>query len=258
MSPRQDDEVAAEGRPGDDHRADQAKLEARLGYEFDEGSLLERALTHRSYRTENEAVEEDYQRLEFLGDAVLGLAIADVLFRKDREVDEGVLSRRQSQLVRRSTLARVARELDLGAFLRLGKGEVLSGGRDRGSLLADTYEAVLGAIYLDGGFDAAREVVLELQSDVVEEAVRKRGPTDYKSMLQELTQRERNIQPSYSIVEDRGPAHDKTFVAEVRVDGEKYGVGEGRSKQRAEQRAASEAVDALSEEVSEGDLYEEP
>lgn len=241
-----------EGRPGDDHRRERGELEGRLDYEFDDEALLLRALTHRSYLTENEEVDEDNQRLEYLGDAVLGLAVADALFRRDREVDEGVLSKRQSQVVRRSTLARLARELHLGEFLRLGKGEVLSGGRDRDSLLADAYEAVLGAIYLDGGFDAARQVVLDLQSDVLEEAIRARGPTDHKSKLQELTQRERNIQPSYSIIEDRGPAHDKTFVAEVLIDGERRGVGEGRSKQRAEQRAAAEAVDAMTDGEPDG------
>lgn len=233
------------GPPGDDHVRDLRALEETVGYDFDAESLLERALTHRSYRTEHEGVEEDNQRLEYLGDEVLGLAIADALFDRHTEVDEGVLSKRQSQVVRRSALARVAREMDLGSYLRMGKGEVLSGGRDRDSVLADAYEAVLGAVYLDGSFDAAQDVVLRLHGELLDEVVGDGGPTDYKSRLQELTQQRREVQPAYDIVDERGPPHDKTFVAEVLVEGETLGAGSGRSKQRAEQQAAAEAIDVL-------------
>ncbi len=240
-------EASEPSGPGQEHARDYERLEERLDYEFDDIELLRRALTHRSYLSEHDEVDEDNQRLEFLGDAVLGLSVADVLFRRDREVDEGVLSKRLARLVRRSALARVARGIGLGEFLRLGKGEVLSGGRERESVLADAYEALLAAIYLDGGFEAAHRLVGDLQEALIEEAVEAPEPTDYKSRLQERTQREDNIQPAYEIVDESGPAHDKTFVAEVRIAGDTRGVGRGRSKQRAEQRAASEALEQFDE-----------
>lgn len=234
--------------PGRDHVDDYAELQAQLEYQFDDPSLLERALTHRSFLTEHAEVDADNQRLEFLGDAVLGLAVADDLFHRDREVDEGILSKRLARLVRRSALADVARELELGDYLRLGKGEAQTGGRSRESLLADAYEAVLAAVYLDGGFEAAKEVVRHLQERMIEEAVETQRPTDFKSRLQEVTQREANVQPAYQIIDETGPAHDKTFVAEVRIEGDRFGTGEGRSKQRAEQRAAEQALDRLEDE----------
>ncbi len=245
-----EEESGGGGQPGRGHARDYKRLEAQIGYTFDDPSLLERALTHRSYLSEREGVEEDNQRLEFLGDAVLGLSVADALFRRDREVDEGVLSKRLARLVRRSTLARVAREVDLGEFLRLGKGEELSGGRERESVLADAYEALLAAVYLDGGFEAAKGLVRQLQQELIEEALQARKPTDYKSRLQERTQRDEHIQPEYRIVGESGPAHEKTFVAEVCVGGEQWGVGRGRSKQRAEQSAAREALESLAGEAS--------
>ena len=232
-------------RPGQDHRRELSELEAQFDYVFETRGLLERALTHRSYMTENEGVDRDNQRLEYLGDAVLGLIVAEALFRGDEEVDEGILSKRQSHVVRRSALARVGRQLDLGAFLRLGKGEVQSGGRQRESLLADAYEALLGAIYLDGGFGAVKRVVLQLQEDLLDEAFEARRPTDFKSRLQEFTQKELGRQPHYDIVDESGPAHDKTFIAEVSIDEACRGSGEGRSKQEAEQRAAGQALEAL-------------
>ena len=234
--------------PGDDHLRDRQLLESRLDYAFEDREMFVRALTHRSYLTEHPEVEHDNQRLEYLGDAVLGLVIADALFQHDDQVDEGVLSKRESRIVRKSALARVARDLGLGDFLRVGKGEVLSGGRDRASVLADAYEALLGAIYLDGGFGEAKRVVLRLQRDLLEEATTATRPSDFKSRLQEATQRRRNLQPVYEIIDESGPAHDKTFVAEVRVDDERLGVGRGRSKQRAEQEAAAEALEAVQSE----------
>jgi len=241
-------EVTGAPGPGDDDLEELSELEARLDYEFDDTNLLERALIHRSFVTERADVEADNQRLEFLGDAVLGLAVADDLFHRDRQVDEGILSKRQARLVRRSALAEVARRLGLGEFLRLGKGEAQTGGRDRDSLLADAYEAVLAAIYLDGGVEAAKRVVGDLQESMIEEAVRARRPSDVKSRLQEVTQRDADVQPAYRIIDETGPEHDKTFVAEVRVEGEQFGTGQGSSKQRAERRAAEQALQTLDEE----------
>lgn len=233
-----------EPRPGRDHRSDLGTLEETIGHRFDERELLERALTHRSSLPEHEAVDEDNQRLEFLGDAALGLAVAEMLFRRDREVDEGALSKRLSHVVRRSALAEAAREIALGEYIRMGKGEVLSGGRDRDSVLADAFEALLAAVHLDAGFDAVRRVVQRLQGPALEEAIESDRPTDYKSRLQEATQREEGVQPTYRIVDESGPEHDKTFVAEVLVEGEVIGRGRGGAKQEAERRAAAEAWEA--------------
>lgn len=248
-------ETSDEPRPGRDHRTDLADLEDRLGHSFENRELLVRALTHRSSLPEHEEVDEDNQRLEFLGDAALGLAVAEMLFRRDREVDEGALSKRLSHVVRRSALAEAARRADLGAYIRMGKGEVLSGGRDRDSVLADAFEAVLAAVHLDAGFDAVRRVVRRLQGSALEEAIESDRPTDYKSRLQEATQREEEVQPTYRIVDESGPEHDKTFVAEVLVGGEVIGRGRGGAKQEAEQRAAAEAYGRRAEEDSsaEGD-----
>jgi len=235
--------------PGEDHRSDLASLQAKLGYRFDDVVLLQRALTHRSYLTEHDEVEHDNQRLEFLGDAVLGMVVAETLFRRDREVDEGVLSKRQSQLVRGSALADMARELDLGAYLKLGKGEAMTGGRDRESLLADAYEALLASVYLDGGLEPVKDVIEALHGPEFQNVLEGRRPSDFKSRLQELTQKEYGIQPDYEIVAESGPAHDKEFVARVEVGGREMGRGGGRSKQRAEQRAAAEALETLEEET---------
>jgi ribonuclease-3 len=234
--------------PGEDHRSDLVSLQDKLGYQFDDVSYLKRALTHRSYLTEHDGVDHDNQRLEFLGDAVLGMVVAETLFRRDREVDEGVLSKRQSQLVRGSALADMARELDLGAYLKLGKGEAMTGGRDRESLLADAYEALLAAIYLDGGLAPVKAVIEALHGPELKNVLEGRSPSDFKSRLQEWTQKEYGIQPDYVIVAESGPAHDKEFVSRVDIGGREMGRGEGRSKQRAEQRAAAEALERLEKE----------
>ncbi len=238
-------EVGDSETPGRDHRTDLGPLQQQLGYEFDDLQLLERALIHRSYRTEHASIERDNQRMEFLGDAVLGHAVADALFRRDREVDEGVLSKRQSQLVRKSALARIARTLELGDYLRLGKGEAMTGGRERASLLADAYEAVLAAIYLDDDFEAARRVVHDLHETDFEESTDTLRPSDFKSRLQEWTQEYLELQPTYTIVDETGPPHDRTFTARVALDDRERGRGRGPTKQQAEQRAAAEALEQL-------------
>jgi ribonuclease-3 len=222
-----------------------AELESQLGYTFDDRDLLVRALTHRSFA--NEVVDDvmDNQRLEFLGDAVLGVAIATELFHRDKEVDEGALSARQSQLVCEPALAKIARRLSLGDYLRLGRGESLSGGRRKSSLLADAYEAVLAAVYLDGGADAASAVIAKVHADALSGASQTSAPSDYKSRLQTYIQSEKNIQPRYEIIGESGPAHDKVFEARVSVGEDPLGVGEGGSKKSAEQEAARKALDSL-------------
>lgn len=231
------------------------ELENALGYEFDDLKLLRSAVTHRSYANEHDGVTDDNQRLEFLGDAVLGVVIAEELYRRDEQAPEGVLSSRLSELVCEPALVDRAHSLELGDFLRLGRGEEMTGGRRKEALLADAYEAVLGAVFLDAGHDRTRQLILEQFKDAIDAVTDGRGGGDveargdYKSLLQRRVQSHRPIRPDYQIVETSGPPHDRRFVAEVIVDSTVVGRGEGRSKQEAEQAAAAEAVDDLRRET---------
>lgn len=235
----------SEAAPSLEHRPAFDELEERLGYHFADRSLLERALTHRSYANEVDETVGDNQRLEFLGDAVLGLVVAKELFVRDREVQEGALSTRQAQVVCEPSLAAAARDFELGSYLRLGRGEATSGGRDKNSLLADAYEALLAAIYLDGGLEAVAQVITAQLGDALKEVRETSAPTDFKSRLQTVVQRDQSVQPHYRIIDESGPPHDKVFVAEVRVAGRPLGAGSGRSKKEAEQQAAEEALASL-------------
>ncbi|HEX2164469.1 MAG TPA: ribonuclease III [Thermoanaerobaculia bacterium] len=218
-------------------------LERRLGYRFRRPELLDQALTHRSWAHEQEDPERHYERLEFLGDAVLGLITAEELFREHPDLPEGELSKRKSFLVSREVLARRGEELGLGELLRLGVGEERSGGREKASLLADAVEAVLGAVYLDGGIAAARQVVSGLFAAGL---ARPAAPElDAKTRLQETVQGRGWPLPVYRLVDTAGPDHDKRFTVEVRLQGEPAGVGRGRSKKIAEQEAAAVALAAL-------------
>lgn len=223
---------------------DLSLLESRCGYTFKNREYLERALTHPSYSNERRRKRKHNQRLEFLGDAVLGLLTASVLYDRDEFEDEGVLTRSLSALVCESALAKKARELELGYFLKLGKGEDSQGGRDRDSILCDAYEALLASIYVDGGFEAAKRVVLKLHRRDFDTLEQPNPPTpNFKGQLQSLIQAKYNVQPTYHIVYEQGPEHRKVFVAEVRVFEERLGQGEGRSKKQAEQAAAQEALE---------------
>ncbi len=226
-----------------DHEEDLSALEAALGYEFISTELLERALTHRSFANEVDEVEHNNQRLEFLGDAVLGLVIAEAMFERFPGAEEGGLSSWLAALVNEKALRAVADRLRLGDFVRLGKGEMLSGGREKASVLADAYEAVLAAIYLDSGLEAVRGVILSLHRDAIAAFKPSAPPEDHKSRLQRLVQSEGPFRPEYAIIAERGPAHARIFVAEVAVDGEVMGKGEGRSKKKAEQQAAHAALE---------------
>jgi ribonuclease-3 len=223
------------------------ELQEKLGYRFKELSLLRTALTHRSHSYESgEQGRDSYERLEYLGDALLGFIVADRMFREDREAEEGVLSRRRQAVVRASTLAAVARRLQLGEAIRLGRGEELTGGRSKSSLLADLFEAVLGAIYLDGGIRPARAFVRRHLGDALREARRTGGIAgDFKTMLQERMQAKLQITPRYRIVSESGPAHARDFAAEVLVDGTVLGHGAGSTRKSAEQEAARMALDEL-------------
>jgi len=224
-------------------------LARTLGYDFTRPELLAEALRHASYVNEAGVVEiGDNERLEFLGDAVLGLAVSDILMNRFLEAKEGQLSKWRASVVNERVLSELARELDLGAYLLLGKGEELSGGRDKPSILADTFEALLGAVYLDGGFAPAKEIVEKLLIHHIEELEGIGQAEDFKSLLQEFTQETYKTRPDYFLVGDSGPAHDKTFKVALQIQGRIVAEGEGKSKKEAEQRAAREAYSCLASE----------
>ncbi|AXU12412.1 ribonuclease III [Streptomyces clavuligerus] len=213
-------------------------LEGRLGYRL-ESALLVRALTHRSYAYENGGLPTN-ERLEFLGDSVLGLVVTDTLYRTHPDLPEGQLAKLRAAVVNSRALAEVGRGLELGAFIRLGRGEEGTGGRDKASILADTLEAVIGAVYLDQGLDAASELVHRLFDPLIEKSSNLGAGLDWKTSLQELTASEGLGVPEY-LVTETGPDHEKTFTAAARVGGVSYGTGTGRSKKEAEQQAAESA-----------------
>lgn len=214
-------------------------VQEKLGYEFNDPRLLELALTHRSIAREPRFNNE---RLEFLGDAVLQLTVSTHLYRRFPDMPEGELAKTRSLLVRESTLADIARELQLDAYLQVGEGEKRSGAQHRDSLLCDVLEAVYGAVYLDGGFAQAEQVILShLPHWDAGELVR----LDAKSTLQEYFQQTTKKLPVYALVEETGPDHDKRFVVEVRFDGQFLGSGSGTTKKEAEQEAARKALTKL-------------
>lgn len=212
---------------------------------FKNPSLLQRALTHRSYLNENAAVHEDNERLEFLGDAVVDLVVAALLYNRLPEMKEGRLTRLRASLVRTEQLAELANELDLGPKLRLGKGEEESGGRQRASLLCDAFEAVLGAYYLDSGLEAVRAYLEPLFQPLLDAVLRAEADSDSKSRLQEWAQAERGVTPRYIIIDKHGPDHERTFTAQVYIGDEICGEGKGRNKRLAEQAAALDALERL-------------
>jgi ribonuclease III len=216
-----------------------ASLDRALGVSFDDAALRTAALTHRSYAFEH-GTEITNERLEFLGDSVLGLVVTDMAYASYPDLPEGALAKLRAAIVNMVALADVARSLGLGDMVLLGKGEELSGGRDKSSILADALEAVFGAIYLDRGLDVARELIERLFRPRMEAYVRGEGDRDYKTILQELASQELRSMPEYRL-EERGPDHAKEFTATVFVAGEALGTGMGRSKKEAEQQAAREA-----------------
>src|SRR3954463_3597465 len=228
-------------------------LEEAFGVPFEPG-LLERALTHRSYAYENGGLPTN-ERLEFLGDSVLGVVITSALFHNHPDLPEGQLAKLRASVVNMHALADVARTLGppgLGPHLLLGKGEETTGGRDKASILADTLEALLGAIYLEHGLDVAAQVIHRLFDPLMAESAGRGAALDWKTSLQELTASLGLGVPDY-VIEDAGPDHAKTFTAWVVVAGERYGGSEGRSKKQAEQRAAAAAWRILTERTSEPD-----
>jgi len=223
---------------------DDLALEERLGYTFLDRSLLDAALTHTSALSAGGV--RAGEQLEFLGDAVLGLVIADLLLHAFPHLDEGELSKRRATLVRAPTLAAKARALGIGEALRLGRGEDRGGGRTKSSILASTYEAVLGAIYRDGGFERARAVITRhFTEDLARGGVA--GAPDWKTLLQERIQARHRTVPEYRLAAEEGPAHARLFTAEVWVAEQYLARGQGRSKREAEQQAARAALAELGE-----------
>lgn len=219
------------------------ELERRLGRRFKKRDLLERAVTHRSYANEND-LGSNYERLEFFGDAVLGMVTAEWLFLEHREVSEGKLSALKSRLVSEPILAAFARELDLGEFVRLGVGEERSGGRTKDSILSDVTEAIFGAVFLDGGWKAARKLVRQMLDGAAADTD-EAELTDPKGKLQEYLQARGLGLPEYRLAGASGPDHAKRFEIECLVAGEVLGAAGGRSKKQAEQRAAALALEKL-------------
>jgi ribonuclease-3 len=222
------------------------EIEGRLGYIFEDKELLTEALTHRSFYYENPDTSTAHnERLEFLGDSVLGFVIVEYLFLSDKNLTESVMAKIKSYLVKEAVLSEIADSLSLGKYLRLGKGEEATGGRTKKSLLSDTIEAVLGAIYIEGGYQKAQEVVLRLFREKIDSIMRTAVFADYKTELQEKTQLLFGILPEYRLIKQEGEEHKKIFTIEVYVDGKKFGRGTGKSKKEAQTFAAKEAISKL-------------
>jgi ribonuclease III len=222
-----------------------ALLQEQLGYTFRDQALLERSVTHKSYTNEFAAAPADYERLEFLGDAVLGLIIGAYLYRAYPTASEGQLSILRARIVSESGLAALASCLDLGRFLRLGRGEEQTGGRHKDSILAAALEAVLGAIYLEGGLLQAQTVFLGCFASAIEENVQSTQECDYKGLLQGQALSAFGCLPAYRVIREEGPAHQKTFHVQLTVNREHRCIGVGRSKKAAEQQAAKQLLEQL-------------
>lgn len=221
-------------------------LEAQIGYTFSDRSLLDTALTHRSFINENsEPGIMDNERLEFLGDAVLDLCISDLLMQKYPDFNEGQLSRMRSLLVNEYPLAAMGKNFSLGGYLRLGKGEESSGGREKNSILSNAFEALVAAVYLDSGYNTAFEVLKKLFEPLLDRGATDMLFRDFKTQLQEVSQELFKTIPRYSLKNEYGPDHDKTFVIQLAIADRVFTNGTGKSKKEAEQEAARKALEEL-------------
>ena len=222
------------------------KLDKKLGHRFKKKELIEEALRHSSYVNENRDLKlEDNERLEFLGDAVLDLAISHILMEKFSDLREGDLSKYRATVVNENSLCKVARGLDLGEHVMLGKGEEMTNGREKPSILANTMEAVLGALYLDTGFEKTKEIISLLFMPLITSIKSKKSSNDHKSALQEYTQNHLKILPEYLLIDENGLPHKKIFKVAVKIGETLMAEGTGRSKKEAEQKAAKEAFNCL-------------
>ena len=220
------------------------ELQTKLGYSFKRHTLLRSALTHSSFAHEQKlSPAESNQRLEFLGDAVLELCISDVLYHRYADMDEGELTKKRAAFVCESTLAEIAKKLELGNFLLLGQGEAREGGREKDSILADALESIFGAVFLDGGIEETSNVVRNLFEPIMDK--KSRQTTDSKSLLQEILQKQSKTTATYEIILEEGPPHQKVFTSSVFHEGKKLGTGKGSSKKAAEQEAAKAALEKM-------------
>lgn len=225
------------------------QIELILGHKFDDPALLENAFTRRSFWHENrDTCEGNNERMEFLGDAVLGMVVAAILYRRFPDYEEGELQKMRASLVNRAALAQLMRQLNLAGYIRMGRGDEISGCRYLDSILADTLEAIVASVYLDGGFAQAEKLIERHFYPLIERCDTREGTTDFKSILQEQSQRDLSITPHYRLVEEWGEDHDKTFVVAVFLDEEMAGKGTGRNKREAAQNAAREALEKLEAE----------
>ena len=220
------------------------KFERNISYEFKNKEYILEALTHSSYSNENKKYNFN-ERLEFLGDSVLGIVISDYLFKAEKELPEGELTKLRANIVCEESLNDVAISINLGEFMLLGKGEEATGGRQRISILADAVEAVIAAIYLDGGMDKARIFVLKNMEDIINDSVKGKIFRDYKTHLQEVLQSKGENNIWYKLIEEKGPDHNKRFIMQVSLDEQVLGIGEGKSKKEAEQLAAKVALNKI-------------
>lgn len=219
-----------------------------IGYKFNQPDLLQTALTHSSYANENRGKHILFnERLEFLGDSVLSLIVSKFLFENYQNLPEGDLTKARATIVCERSLWACATNIEMGNFLILGKGEELTGGRTRVSILADAYEALIAAIYLDGGIDVVREWLLGQLYETIQDAVKGKTVSDYKTALQECVQAGGAVEIHYDVIGESGPDHSKSFFVQVRIDGQVMGQGEGKSKKNAEQMAAKDALTKLGE-----------
>ena len=227
------------------------EIESKLNYSFKEKNYLLRALTHSSYSNENKKEKlKNNERLEFLGDSVLGLIISEYLFSHYSNLEEGQLTKIRAKIVCEASLGEASRNLKLGEYMLFGRGEELTGGRERTSILSDAFEALIAAIFLDGGMASARNFVLKSLEAVIEDAVQGKLFIDYKTRLQEVIQVQKGNRIKYDIVKEEGPDHAKIFYTEVRLNDMIIGVGSGHSKKESEQEAAKEGLKRLSTHVS--------
>jgi ribonuclease-3 len=232
------------------HASPYAALEQSLAYQFCDQRLCETALTHKSWLNESAADgRSDNERLEFLGDAVLALVVSDLLMKRFPDHPEGELSKKRAALVNEAGLAQVADALALGQWIFLGRGEEQAGGRQKRSILADALEALIGAVYTDGGFTAAYHTAERLFESSLAQAG-SAAERDFKSRLQEISQARLHLAPTYTVVAQEGPDHDKTFEVAISLGGQEYGRAQGKSKKEAQQNAAAQALDRLENDAA--------
>lgn len=223
-----------------------SNFEKNINYKFKNPALLREALTHSSFSNERkENAVHNNERLEFLGDAVLSIVISDYLFKNHTDLPEGELTKIRSKIVCESTLGECSRRIDLGEFMFFGKGEEMTGGRKRTSILADAFEALIASIYLDGGIDSASQFIMSFMKDFIHNAINGKVFLDYKTHLQEIVQIRKDNKIKYEIIGEEGPDHCKLFYTQVKLNDIVIGYGKGRSKKEAEQEAAKMAIEKL-------------